>query len=406
MRIVVVGSGGREHALALALATHHDVAVTPGNAGIPGSVSTPPEELEADLFVVGPEIPLVDGLADRLRAQGKRVFGPGADGAQLEGSKSWMKELLTEANVPTASYGVFTEVEPALNFLKNLPGGYVIKTDGLAAGKGVLVANNLEEAIADVKAKLSGEAFGEAGQEIVIEEALDGYELSVFAVCDGSKSYLLPVAQDYKRIRDNDEGPNTGGMGSYAPIELPKPLMGLITERMINPTLRVLKARGIDYRGVLFAGLMMTAEGPMLLEYNIRFGDPETQSIMPLFKNDFGQLLKEAADGQLESEPEYHDLACVTVVLAAEGYPENPRKGDVITGISEAEALPDITVLYAGVARNEAGELVTNGGRVLNVVATAATVAEARAKAYQAAELIKFDGVQYRSDIATGIDKT
>ncbi|HJR24630.1 MAG TPA: phosphoribosylamine--glycine ligase, partial [Acidimicrobiales bacterium] len=298
MRVVVVGSGGREAALALVLGRHHDVVVSPGNPGIPGSVATPPEEIDADLFVVGPEVPLVDGLADRLRAAGRLVFGPGADGARLEGSKAWMKELVTAAGVPTARYGRFDEAEPAVAFLRSLPGPWVVKTDGLAAGKGVLVTDDLAAAEADVRDKLSGESFGGAGSTVVVEEGMSGPEVSVFAVCDGTRVVLLPPAQDFKRVGDGDAGPNTGGMGAYSPVPwLPPGFLDDVHDRIVAPTVAELRRRGIDYRGVLYAGLMLTADGPKLVEYNVRFGDPDSQVVLLRCTSDLGALLAEAAAG-------------------------------------------------------------------------------------------------------------
>ena len=300
MRVCVVGSGGREHALATVLGRTDDVVVTPGNPGIPGSVATHPKDIDADLFVIGPEQPLVDGLADQLRGAGRLVFGPGADGARLEGSKAFMKELLNEAEVPTAAHAVFTEPEPAIRFLRTLPGPWVVKTDGLAAGKGVLVAATLAEAEADLRAKLSGEAFAGAGRTVVIEEGLTGPELSVFALCDGTRAVALTPARDYKRVGDGDVGPNTGGMGAYTPVpDIPPGLADKVVHMMIEPTLAALQARGIDYRGVLYAGLMLTPDGPKMIEYNVRFGDPETQVVLPRIASDLGALLAEAASGEL-----------------------------------------------------------------------------------------------------------
>ena len=261
MRVCVVGGGGREHALAHVLARTADVVVTPGNAGIPWSTAAPPEEVEADLVVIGPEAPLVDGLADRLRARGRRVFGPGADGARLEGSKAWMKELLDDAGVPTARHGTFGpgQLDAALAFLDTLDVA-VVKTDGLAAGKGVLVAADRAEAADDVRAKLAGTAFGEAGRTVVIEEGLSGPEVSLLCLCDGHRIVPLAPAQDHKRIFDGDQGPNTGGMGAYSPVPfLPASTVDEVIERMVEPTLAALRRRGIDYRGVLYAGLMLDA---------------------------------------------------------------------------------------------------------------------------------------------------
>ncbi len=403
MRVCVVGSGAREHALAVALGRNAEVVVTPGNAGIPGSVAQPPEEVDADLFVIGPETPLVEGLADYLRGAGHLVFGPGSDGARLEGSKAWMKQLLREASVPTARYAAFTEVEPALAFLGDLPGPFVVKTDGLAAGKGVLVTESFEDAAADVRAKLSGQAFGDAGRRVVIEEYLDGPELSLLCICDGQRAVALAPAQDFKRLADADAGPNTGGMGAYSPVPLAgQDVVDEVLERAVHPTLTALQARGIDYRGVLYAGIMLTSQGPKVLEYNVRFGDPEAQVVLPRYAGNLSELLEEAASGRLESQPQFDDRAAVTVVLATEGYPLHPRTGDVIDGLDAADALDDVLVFRAGVALDGAGRLVTAGGRVLAVTGMGGDLAAARATAYDAVARISWSGMQYRTDIAAG----
>jgi len=406
VKVCVVGSGGREHALAVALARTAQVVVTPGNAGIPGSTSTPAEEVDADLFVIGPEQPLVDGLADRLRAQGKLVYGPGADGARLEGSKAWMKEVVAAAGVPTARYGDFDELDAALAFLDTLPsgpdGGYVIKTDGLAAGKGVLVTTDRAEAEADVRDKLAGTSFGEAGRRVVIEERMVGPELSILAVCDGHRAVALAPAQDFKRVGDGDTGPNTGGMGCYSPVPaVDDAVVQDVLDRFVQPTIDELRRRGIDYRGTLYAGLMLTAEGPKLVEYNARFGDPETQVVLPLLTSDLAQLLAEAAAGELRSGPTFGDDACVAVACAAEGYPATPRTGDVIEGVDEARAVEGVEVLFAGVAAGEApGALVTAGGRVLYVVGTGPSIADARERAYAGVARVSWPGMHHRTDIA------
>jgi phosphoribosylamine---glycine ligase len=402
MRVCVVGSGGREHALAHVLGRTGEVVVTPGNPGIPGSVSTPPAEVEADLYVVGPEVPLVAGLADELRAAGRLVFGPGADGARLEGSKAWMKEVVEAAGVPTARYSSFTEVEPAVEFLRSLPGPWVTKTDGLAAGKGVLVATAIDDAVADVRAKLAGESFGDAGRTVVIEEGMAGPELSLLAVCDGTRAVALAPAQDFKRVGDGDTGPNTGGMGAYSPVPaVDDALVDDVMARFVAPTLAELRRRGIDYRGVLYAGLMLTPDGPRLVEYNVRFGDPEAQVVLPRLTTDLAELLAAAAAGDLTRAPApaVGEDACVTVVLASEGYPAAPRTGDVITGVSDAQAA-GATVFCAGVASGPDGALVTAGGRVLDVTAMGPTVAVARARAYTAAGRISWPGLHHRTDIA------
>jgi len=401
VRVCVVGNGAREHALAIVLGRTADVVVAPGNPGIPGSVAERPEDIDVDLFVIGPEQPLVDGLADRLRAAGRLVFGPGADGARLEGSKAFMKDVLNEARVPTARHGAFTELAPALAFLRALPGPWVVKTDGLAAGKGVLVAETLGQAEADVLAKLSGQTFGGAGRKVVIEEGLHGRELSVFALCDGHRAVALVPARDHKRVGDGDTGANTGGMGAYTPVpDADASLVEEVLDTMIEPTLDALQAQGIDYRGVLYAGLMLTPEGPKMIEYNVRFGDPEAQVVLPHIESDLAALLAEAASGELASTPTFAQDALVTVVCASEGYPEAPRTGHVIEGIEDAQALQGVEVFCAGVASGSGGGLVTAGGRVLSVTGQAATLSDARARAYAGVERIAWPGMHHRFDIA------
>jgi phosphoribosylamine--glycine ligase len=328
------------------------------------------------------------------------VFGPGGAGAQLEGSKTWMKDLLRDAGVPTARYGAFTDPDEAVAFLRTLPGPWVVKTDGLAAGKGVLVAESFEQAAADVRAKLSGESFGAAGRRVVIEEGLTGPELSLLAICDGQRAVALAPAQDSKRAYDGDEGPNTGGMGAYSPVPVAgQAVVDEVMDRFVAPTIRELTRRGIDYRGVLYAGIMLTPEGPKLLEYNVRFGDPETQVVVPRLSTDLVDLLGEAASGHIRSEPANAPDAAVTVIMASEGYPEQPRTGHVITGIRDAEE-SGATVYCAGVGRDAEGRLVTAGGRVLNVTGSGQTIAEARDRAYAAVKMISWPGEHHRSDIA------
>jgi len=414
-RVCVVGAGGREHALAVVLGRTADVVVTPGNPGIRGrtaeghtitSSSAPAEEVEADLYVIGPEAPLVDGLADRLRAAGGLVFGPGADGARLEGSKAFMKELLSEAGVPTARYGAFDEPAPAKAFLRGLPGPWVVKTDGLAAGKGVLVTDSLAEAEADVDAKLSGGAFGDAGRRVVVEEGMTGSECSLLVLCDGRRLAALAPARDFKRLRDHDRGPNTGGMGAYSPVaSVDGGLVTRLVDEAVAPLVAALRARGIDYRGVLYAGVMLTPDGPKVLEFNVRFGDPETQVVLPRLEGDLAGLLAEAAAGSLVSVPRFADAAAVCVVLASAGYPESPRTGDRITGLDRAAAVEGVTVFHAGTARTgragEPGAVVTSGGRVLSVTALGDTVAAARDRAYRGVSAISWPGMQARSDIGS-----
>jgi phosphoribosylamine--glycine ligase len=409
--VCVVGSGGREHALALVLARDADVVVTPGNPGISGrspeghrltSVATAPESLEADLFVIGPEAPLVDGLADRLRAQGKLVFGPGADGAQLEGSKAFMKELLAEAGVPTARFGVFTEVVPAVEFLHSLEGPWVVKTDGLAAGKGVLVTDSLAEAEADVAAKLSGDSFGTAGRRVVIEEGLTGPECSLLVLCDGIRLAPLAPAQDFKRRNDGDDGPNTGGMGAFSPVpSVDDSLVAALVDEAVAPLVVAMRARGIDYRGVLYAGLMLTATGPKVLEFNVRFGDPETQVVLPRYDGNLCALLAEAAAGALTTVPRFTPDPAVCVVLASESYPEASPTGDPAASRPMTGSLPGVTVFQAGTRIDpDSGGVVTAGGRVLGVTALGGTLEEARSRAYAGVAAVSWTGMHHRTDIA------
>ncbi len=399
--ICVVGSGGREHALAEVLGRSAEVVVTPGSPAIPGSIAVDPIDVSADLFVIGPEAPLVDGLADRLRAQGKLVFGPGAAGARLEGSKAWMKDVLVRAGVPTAAHATFSSLKPALSYLDSMSGVYVIKTDGLAAGKGVFITEDLDEARHAVSSYLSGDAFGDAGRRIVIEEGLTGPELSVLAICDGTKAVALAPAQDFKRLSVGDSGPNTGGMGAYSPVPAASDdLVSTIMRDAVEPTLETLRAMGIDYRGVLYAGLMLTPDGPKLLEYNVRFGDPETQVVLPRLTSDLVQLLSEAAAGDLRSTPTFGAEAMVTVVCAAKGYPVAPLKGAIIEGIDEARSIDGVSVFCAAVGVDSSGAMVVDGGRVLNVVGRGASVGEARAKALAGVSKISWPGMQFRTDIA------
>jgi phosphoribosylamine--glycine ligase len=432
MNVLVLGSGGREHALCWRLSQDDSVekiAAAPGNPGIvedgfecfdidpndPAQVCKTVEN-KFDLVVVGPEAPLVAGVADALREIGVSVFGPSKDGAQLEGSKSWMKDLLVQAGVPTAQHKTFQpdELESALQFLEDIrkTSGVelsIIKTDGLAGGKGVTVTESLEEAREAVKQYLSGDAFGDAGKTCVIEEGLTGPEISVFAICDGKEATCIGVAQDHKRIYDEDRGPNTGGMGAYSPVPFVDDLMiREVMDTCISPTLKELQERGISYRGVLYAGLMLTPTGPKMIEYNIRFGDPECQILMMRLTGDLAVALKACADGELTEvlmhEGRFEQLGlsdynAITVVISANGYPQSPVLGDVISGIEEANNIEGVKVFHAGTKLVD-GKLVSSGGRVLNVTAIAADLKTARDRAYEACELISLEGSHYRKDIA------
>jgi phosphoribosylamine--glycine ligase len=407
-RACVIGSGAREHAIAHVLARSADVVVTPGNDAMPsGSISVTqlaPTEVDADLFVIGPDQFVVDGLADELRAQGKRVVGPGAGAARLEGSKAFMKDVLAAAGVPTARHGVFDDEDAARAFMAELGGTVVVKTDGLAAGKGVLVTDDLDAALADVRAKLSGTAFGAAGRRVIVEEGLEGEECTILVLIDGVTAVPLEPARDYKRLLDHDAGPNTGGMGAVSPAPRVDDL--LVKRFMVDavePTLAELERRGLVYQGVLYAGLMVTPSGPKVLEYNVRLGDPEAQVVLPRLASDPYDVFESVASGTLTTAPSFVDDASVCVVLASEGYPGTPVIGVPIEGLGDDGQLRDrregVTVFHAGTSRRGGG-FETAGGRVLSVTALGRTVDEARDRAYGAADTIRFAGRQLRGDIA------
>ncbi len=417
-RVLIVGNGAREHALAWKMAQSPrcaEMIVAPGNAGTAGAfcnVAIAVNDTDGivalakaeriDLVVVGPEEPLARGLADALRAAGIATFGPNRAGARIEASKAWAKDLLIGANVPTAHAETFTALDRALPALEEVRYPVVIKADGLAAGKGVTICATRREAEAAVRASLEGAAFGSAGQTVLIEEYLTGDEVSVLALVDGETVVPLLPARDHKRVGDGDTGPNTGGMGAYAPTGLlDGASLDQITHTILQPTARALVQRGITYRGLLYAGLILTPDGPQVIEYNCRFGDPETQVILPMLDSDLLTLCEATAHGRLASVVErvrWRDGACVGVVLASGGYPGAYPTGLPITGLDAADH--DAVIFHAGIRHDDTGRVVTNGGRVLTVSATAPTLQAARDHAYTIAERIYFDGVQYRRDIA------
>ena len=414
MKVLVLGGGGREHALCWALAKHHDVLCAPGNAGIAQVAQVhevDPTDTAAvrelavregvDLVVVGPEAPLVAGVADTLAAAEVPVFGPTSEGARIEGSKAFAKEVMEAAGVPTAGYWSGDDPEQARAALEDFAPPYVIKADGLAAGKGVRICADRDEAEQAITDLMVAQTLGAAGSIVVIEEFLDGPEMSVFGVCDGDDVVLLAPAQDFKRAFDGDEGPNTGGMGAYSPYPFEANEYERLKSTVFQPVLAELASRGMRYVGVLYAGLVLTSDGPKVLEFNARFGDPETQVVLPRLQSDLGELLAAAAKGRLADAPApaWDHRACVTVVLASGGYPERYDVGKPISGLGEAAAVPDALVFHAGTATSE-GAVVTAGGRVLAVSGLGASVSDARAAAYAAADLITFENLQRRGDIA------
>ena len=417
MNVLVLGSGGREHALAWAIAKSprlDSLFVAPGNGGTATIAKNVPLDMNdtdavigfarsenIDLVVVGPEAPLVAGVADAIRTAGIAVFGPGAQGARLEGSKSFSKEFMLAHGLPTARYKKCTSQDEAMDYLHEVGAPIVVKADGLAAGKGVVVAEDMEEAEEAVRDCFAGD-FGEAGSVVVIEEMLEGPECSMLAFLSEGKALAMPCAQDHKRAFDGDLGPNTGGMGVYSPVPCVTPeLEAAMQEIMQNAAAATAKEFDDAYTGVLYGGFMLTAEGPKLLEFNARFGDPETQVIMPRLESDALEAFYMVATGKLDAlDLRWTDQVAVCVVLASDGYPGSYEKGKVILGIEEAEELDGVTVFHAGTAFNQDDELVTNGGRVLNVVALADTFEDARELAYEACDKINFEGKQYRHDIA------
>lgn len=415
MRVLIVGGGGREHALAWRLAPEAErIYCAPGNAGIASvaeCVPIGPDDIASlvvfagdrsvDLVVVGPEAPLVGGLADELESVGVPVFGPRAAGARLEGSKVWARELCDRFGIAQPWSRPFTGVDEALEFVRSYEGPYVVKADGLAAGKGVTVTPDRAEAEGALRASLSDRVFGEAGSRVLVEECMSGPEISALALTDGHKVLPLALAQDHKRVGDGDTGPNTGGMGAYSPVPfVDDALREQISADVLVPIVRALEAEGIDYRGVVYAGLMLTGDGPKVLEFNCRFGDPETQALMPRIASGLPEALMACARGNLsDADIVWRPESCLTVTLASGGYPGNYPTGLPIEGLDAAAEIEGVTVFHSGTEIRD-DRVVTSGGRVLSVSAVAGTLEEARTKAYEACSRISFEGMHHRRDIA------
>lgn len=415
MKVLVIGSGGREHALLWKLSQSPsvtDVYVVPGNDGMSDVASLIPIKgnddiidfarlMQVDLTVAGPETVLTEGLADEFEKRGMAFFGPSKAAARIEGSKGFAKALMKKYGIPTAAYETFDDEEKAIAYLKaNDTYPIVIKADGLASGKGVIIAQSEEEAIDTVKDMLEGHTFSGAGRSVVIEEFMEGEEASMLCFCDGTNVVPMISAQDHKRIFDFDKGPNTGGMGAYAPAPvMTKEMCEEVNVRILRPIVAAMKKEGYPFKGCLYAGLMITSEGPKVVEFNCRFGDPETEAVLPLFDGDLARVMLDCVHGTLSDEAVVWKKACaVDVVLASEGYPASHSSGEVIFGIEDAKKAGCL-VFHAGTVKKN-GEYVVNGGRVLNVVALADTLAEAKAKAYEGVSRISWRGMQYRHDIA------
>jgi len=417
MKVLVVGSGGREHALCWAFAKSplcSELFCAPGNPGIEAHATCLPVkaddvsglvsltiEKKIDFVMVGPEVPLALGLADAIRAAGVPCFGPSKAAAQLEASKGFMKDLCKKYDIPTAAYERFSDPEKAKAYVQAQGAPIVIKADGLAAGKGVTIAQTVEEAIAAIDESMTGGAFGDAGAEIVVEEFMTGEEASFFALCDGETALYFASAQDHKAVYDGDKGPNTGGMGAYSPAPVIDDAMrDRVMKEIILPTAEGMKKEGMPFTGIFFAGLMITKTGPRLIEYNVRFGDPETQAMLPRLKSDLLSALFATAKGMLGGiELHWHDYAALCVVMAANGYPGTYEKGSVIKGLEKAAKVEDGIVFHAGTARNEAGDITAAGGRVLGVTGWAPTITEAQKKAYETMDKINWPQGFCRRDI-------
>jgi phosphoribosylamine---glycine ligase len=416
MKVLVIGSGGREHALVWKIKQSprvEKIFCAPGNAGtaeIAENISIAVDDIKAllkfalqkeiGLTVVGPEQPLVIGIVDLFEEKGLRIFGPNESGAELEGSKSFSKDIMKKYELPTAEYKTFNSADIAKKYIKIKNCPLVVKVDGLAAGKGVLLCQTTDEALAAVDSIMGKKSFGEAGNQIVVEEFLEGEEVSVLAFCDGQTILLMDSAQDHKAAYDGDKGPNTGGMGAYSPAPIfTKTMRQKVRDRIMLPMMRAMQQEGRPYKGILYAGLMLTKTGPQILEFNARFGDPETQPLLARMDSDIVPIFEACIDGTLDQcSLEWKNESSVCVVMAAKGYPNSYDKGKPISGFKEANELPGVIVFHAGTKQHD-GEVLTSGGRVLGVTATGENIHTAISRAYEAAEKIQWDGIHYRKDI-------